>query len=166
MRDNAEAIAFYQGEEQEGMQLKSRFREVISNFNALIGWQRNLDFFTTAYGYFVIILPSVVVAPMFFAGEIDFGAISQANFAFSQVLGALSIIVNQFEQISAFAAGINRLSVFTDTLEAQTAGKEIERTIDLREYAQLSLEHVTLETPNHKTLVADLSVEVPEGAGM
>ncbi|MGK7900001.1 MAG: ABC transporter ATP-binding protein/permease [Hormoscilla sp.] len=166
VRDNAEAIAFYQGEAQEGMQLKSRFREVISNFNALIGWQRNLDFFTTAYGYFVIILPTVVVAPMYFAGEIDFGAISQAGFAFSQVLGALSIIVNQFEQISAFAAGINRLSVFTDTLEAQTARRQIERTIDLREYAQLSLEHITLETPNHKTLVADLSVEVPEGAGM
>lgn len=166
VRDHAEAIAFYQGEEQEEMQLKSRFREVIGNFNALIGWQRNLDFFTTAYGYLVIVLPSVVVAPMYFAGEIDFGAISQANFAFSQVLGALSIIVSQFEQISAFAAGINRLSVFTDTLEAQTARKQIERTIDLREDAQLSLEHITLETPNHKTLVADLSVEVPEGAGM
>ncbi|MBC6475266.1 MAG: ABC transporter ATP-binding protein/permease [Hormoscilla sp. GM102CHS1] len=166
VRDHAEAIAFYQGEEQEGMQLKSRFREVISNFNALIGWQRNLDFFTTAYGYFIIILPSVVVAPMYFAGEIDFGAISQAGFAFSQVLGALSIVVNQFEQISAFAAGINRLSVFTDTLEAQTARKQIERTIYLREYSQLSLEHITLETPNHKTLVADLSVEVPEGTGM
>jgi len=166
VRDNAEEIAFYQGEEQEGMQLKSRFREVISNFNALIGWQRNLDFFTTAYDYFIIILPSVVVAPMYFAGEIDFGAISQASFAFSQVLGALSIVVNQFEQISAFAAGINRLSVFTDTLEAQTARKQIERTIDLREYSQLSLEHITLETPNHKTLVADLSVEVPSGTGM
>ncbi|MBC6455945.1 MAG: ABC transporter ATP-binding protein/permease [Hormoscilla sp. SP5CHS1] len=166
VRNHAEAIAFYQGEEQEGMQLKSRFREVISNFNALIGWQRNLDFFTTAYGYFIIILPSVVVAPMYFAGEIDFGAISQAGFAFSQVLGALSIVVNEFEQISAFAAGINRLSVFTDTLEAQTARKQIERTIYLREYSQLSLEHITLETPNHKTLVADLSVEVPSGTGM
>lgn len=166
VRDHAEAIAFYQGEEQEGMQLKARFTEVISNFNALIGWQRNLDFFTTAYGYFVIILPTIVVAPMYFAEEIDFGAISQAGFAFSQVLGALSIIVDQFEKISAFAAGINRLSVFTDTLEAQRARKQIERTIDLREYSQLSLENLTLETPNHKTLVADLSVEVPEGAGM
>ncbi|MBO1347340.1 MAG: ABC transporter ATP-binding protein/permease [Hormoscilla sp. GUM202] len=166
VRDHAEAIAFYRGEEQEGMQLKARFTEVIGNFNALIGWQRNLDFFTTAYDYFIIILPSVVVAPMYFAGEIDFGAISQAGFAFSQVLGALSIVVSQFEQISAFAAGINRLSVFTDTLEAQTARKQIERTIDLREDSQLSLEHITLETPNHKTLVADLSVEVPFGTGM
>jgi len=166
VRDNAEAIAFYQGEEQEGMQLKARFTEVIKNFNALIGWQKNLDFFTTAYGYFIIILPSVVVAPMYFAGEIDFGAISQAGFAFSQVLKALSIIVSQFESISAFAAGINRLSVFTDSLEAQTARRQRERTIDLREYSHLSLEHITLETPNHKTLVADLSVEVPEGTGM
>src|SRR6185437_8612379 len=47
VRKNAESIAFFQGEEQEGFQIKRRFAEAITNFNALIGWQRNLGFLTT-----------------------------------------------------------------------------------------------------------------------
>ena len=169
IRDHAESIAFYRGENQESVQVKQRFIEAIRNFNLLIGWQRNLDFFTTAYGYFVIIVPALVVAPRYFAGDIDFGAITQAGFAFSQVLTALSIIVSRFEQLSAFAAGINRLSDFSDILKEQRAGRKLaegETTIDLREDSQLSLEYLTLETPKRNLLVRNLSVTVPPGEGL
>lgn len=169
IRDNAESIAFYRGEDQESVQVKQRFLEAIRNFNFLIGWQRNLDFFTTAYGYFVIIVPALVVAPRYFAGEIDFGAITQAGFAFNQVLTALSIIVSRFEQLSAFAAGINRLSDFSDILKEQRAGRKLaegETTIDLREDSQLSLEYLTLETPKRNRLVRNLSVTVSPGEGL
>ncbi len=49
IRDNAESIAFYKGETGEKEQITKRFKEVLKNFNFLIGWQRNLDFFTTGY---------------------------------------------------------------------------------------------------------------------
>lgn len=112
MRDNAESIAFYQGEGETSAGVKQRLSNALSNFNVLIGWQRNLSFFTTGYGYFVVIVPTLIVAPRYFAGEIDFGAISQAGFAFGQVLSALSIVVDQFESLSAFAAGVDRLYSF------------------------------------------------------
>ena len=167
VRDHAESIAFYRGEEQESGQVKRRFFDVFSNFNLLIGWQRNVDFFTTAYGYLVVILPSVVVAPIYFAGDIDFGAISQANFAFSQVLGALSIIVNEIERLTAFGAGVNRLSAFTDTLDVGSNGTGETRKIDVVLEPQLSLEHITLQTPKgHKTLIEDLSVLVSPTTGL
>lgn len=51
VRDNAESIAFYQGERPELARISDRFRGVLRNFNLLIGWQRNLSFFTTAYSY-------------------------------------------------------------------------------------------------------------------
>ncbi|OZH55339.1 ABC transporter ATP-binding protein, partial [Hydrocoleum sp. CS-953] len=117
IRDNAESIAFYQGEEQESLQLKQRFAQVFNNFNLLIGWQRNVDYFTTGYRYAVIILPSLIMAPIYFAGEIKYGDITQAGFAFSQVLGAFSLVVSQIDNLTAFAAGINRLAKFRDTLE-------------------------------------------------
>ena len=112
VRDNAESIAFYQGEGETSVGIRQRLSNALSNFNVLIGWQRNLSFFTTGYGYFVIIVPTLVVAPRYFAGELDFGAIAQAGFAFSQVLGALSIVIDRFESLSAFAAGIDRLYSF------------------------------------------------------
>lgn len=167
VRDHAESIAFYRGEEQESGQVKRRFIDVFSNFNLLIGWQRNVDFFTTAYGYLVVILPSLVVAPIYFAGDIDFGAISQANFAFSQVLGALSIIVSEVERLTAFGAGVNRLATFTDTLDFSSNGSGEARKIDLVESPQLAIEHLTLQTPKgHKTLVEDLSVMINSSQGL
>lgn len=167
VRDHAESIAFYRGEDQESGQIKRRFLDAFRNFNLLIGWQRNVDFFTTGYGYLVVILPSLVVAPMYFAGQIDFGAISQANFAFSQVLGALSIIVDEIERLTAFGAGVNRLSAFTDNLDFGSNGISDTRKIDLVQASQLSLEHITLQTPKgHKVLIDDLSVIIPPAQGL
>ena len=168
IRDNAESIAFYRGEEQESTQIKQRFVEVFRNFNLLIGWQRNVDYFTTGYGYAVVIIPSLFLAPAYFAGKIQFGDITQAGFAFGQVLGAFSVIVTQIEPLSSFAASINRLTVFTDTLEAEKAVSRAGGTaIDVVVDSQLTLEHVTLDTPKHqKTLIRDLSVAVQPGEGL
>ena len=168
IRDNAESIAFYRGEEQESTQIKQRFVEVFRNFNLLIGWQRNVDYFTTGYGYAVVIIPALFLAPAYFAGKIQFGDISQAGFAFSQVLSAFSVIVTQIEPLSSFAASINRLTVFTDTLEAERAVSRAGGTaIDVVVDSELTLEHVTLDTPKHqKTLIRDLSVAVQPGEGL
>ena len=172
VRDNAESIAFYSGEEQESTQVKQRFVEVFRNFNLLIGWQRNLGYFTRGYKYAVVIIPALFLAPAYFAGQIKFGDISQAAFAFNQVLDAFSVIVDQIQELSTFAASINRLAVFTDTLEAQTtaqklAGTTIDTVVSSEVSSEFKLEHITLETPKHqKTLVRDLSVEVRPGEGL
>lgn len=162
VRDNAESIAFYRGEAQELVQVRQRFIEVLRNFNLLIGWQRNLDFFTTAYNYFVVIVPAAVVAPRYFAGEIDFGAISQASFAFSQILGSLSIIVNQFANLSGFIAGIERLAEFNDALT--TPVRPSTSQIELVEQPRFALERVTIETPNlARRLVQEVSFALDAG---
>merc|ERR1719148_579268 len=74
--------------------------------------QRNLEFFTTSYNYFVQIVPVAVVAPQYFSGAILLGVVSQSAGAFNHILSDLSVIVNQFEQLSSFSAAIDRLSTF------------------------------------------------------
>jgi ABC-type uncharacterized transport system fused permease/ATPase subunit len=61
---------------------------------------------------FVQILPVWVVAPQYFSGAIQLGVVSQSAGAFNHVLRDLSLIVNQFEQLSSFSAAIDRLSSF------------------------------------------------------
>jgi vitamin B12/bleomycin/antimicrobial peptide transport system ATP-binding/permease protein len=164
LRDNAESIAFYGGESQELVSVGQRFAHAINNYHVLIGWQRNLDFFTTGHSYFVRILPYVVVAPLYLAGKTDFGAISQATIAFSQIFGALSLIIGQFELLTAFAAGINRIAVFDETLtdfDLGTTSESGTTTIGATIDSRLALEEVTLLTPDHQqTLVEDLSLTV------
>ena len=168
VRDNAESIAFYRGERQELSEIKRRFGEALRNYNLLIGWQRNVDYFTTGYRYAVVILPSALLAPIYFQGNIEFGDITQAGFAFAQVLAAFSLVVNQIDKLTAFAAGINRLATFRETLEEpKTTLEEGKSQIDLVVDSSLALERVTLQTPNYKnTLIKDISVGVRPGEGL
>ncbi|MBD0304092.1 MAG: ABC transporter ATP-binding protein/permease, partial [Tolypothrix sp. T3-bin4] len=158
----------YQGEAPESATVRSRFDELYRNFDRLIAWQRNLEFFTTGYNFFIQLVPIVVIAPLFFAGQVEFGVISQASIAFSAVLKALSIIVTQFEELSVFAAGVNRLALFNQTLDTPHQILTVGATsIDTVPADQLELFHVTLETPRYqKRLVEDLSVAVPPGEGL
>jgi len=77
-----------------------------------------LDFFTNGYNYLLAILPTIIVAPLYLQGKIEFGVVIQAAGAFGQVLGALSIIVVHFGGLSSLAAVTNRLGSFWETIEA------------------------------------------------
>ncbi|KAL3805784.1 hypothetical protein HJC23_007745 [Cyclotella cryptica] len=112
IRENAESIAFYGGEDVEGKEVSSRLSRVVSNRREINAAQRNLEFFTTAYQYLIQVVPVAVVAPQYFAGTIQLGVISQSVGAFNHILSDLTVIVNQFEQLSSFSAGIERLSSF------------------------------------------------------
>ena len=159
VRDHAESIAFYRGEEREIQRIDSHFRDVLRNFRLLIGWQRNLSFLTTAYRYIPVVLPYLVLFPQYFSGTIAFGDMTQANFAFMQVYGALSLIVEQIEQITNFAAGVDRLSAFTTTVMSHTEAPEHIRFV---EASQVAMEDVTLLTPNgQRTLIEHLSLHLP-----
>jgi putative ATP-binding cassette transporter len=157
VRDNTESIAFYRGEGPEKEQIGSRFRSVLGNFSLLIGWQRNLSFFTTAYSYLPLVLPFVVLFPRYFGGEIEYGDMVQANIAFMQVYGAMSLIVSQIEQITGFAAGIQRLSSFAETIEREKPPVGIQ----FRKKERFAIREVTLETPKGgRTLFAGLTMEL------
>jgi ABC-type uncharacterized transport system fused permease/ATPase subunit len=116
LRDNAESIAFYGGEDLERRNIKDRLVKAISNKRKMNAAERNLEFFTNSYRYLVQILPIAVVAPQYFAGAIELGVISQSAGAFSHILSDLSIIINQFEALSTFSAGIERLSGFFEAV--------------------------------------------------
>jgi putative ATP-binding cassette transporter len=66
------------------------------NFRRIIAVNRNLGFFTTGYNWLVQIIPALLIAPLFIQGKVEFGVITQSAIAFTQLLGAFSIIVNQF----------------------------------------------------------------------
>jgi len=129
LRENAESIAFYGGEDLEGKSISDRFKLVIANKKDLIGVERNLEFFTTAYKYLIQILPVAVVAPQYFGGTIQLGVVSQSAGAFNHILNDLSIIVNQFEQLSTFSAGIDRLSSFYHEMREVDPNRSINMTL-------------------------------------
>ena len=125
----------------------------------------------------------LVVSPLYFAGTIELGVITQSTGAFNHVLNDLSIIVNQFEGISSFSAGLNRLSTFVERMESfrganatatfrlggedddHGADDDVAR-VENSEVADgaLRLEGLSLSTPDgQRELFRDVSVAVDRG---
>ena len=167
VRDNAESIAFYQGEGLERQQVVDRLMEAIRNFDLLIIWQALIELFQYGYNYFTRIVPYLIVAPLYFAGETDFGTFTQAAIAFSQLLSALSLITNRIDQIAEFAASINRLGAFHEQLVDPAQKHQQEEPTDriaTRLTPNLAIEDLTLRTPNsEQTLVEDLALSIDTG---
>ena len=104
-------------EPQEVRGIHARLHRVVRNRRAIIGVTRNVGFFTSGYNYLVPILPVLIVAPLYLRGTIELGVVTQSAMAFAQLLGAFSLIVAQFQSISAFAAVVRRLSALWDEMD-------------------------------------------------
>ena len=158
IRDSAESIAFYGRENQEFVRTRQRLKAALSNLLQVINWNRNLQFFTTGYNYLLTILPTVIVAPLFFNGQIEFGAVIQAGAAFGFVINALSIVVNHFGNLSIFAAVINRLGSFSEALDSAGEPFAPGNRIATRNGDNLEFRSVTIWTPRREqVLIRDLS---------
>jgi putative ATP-binding cassette transporter len=166
VRDAAESIAFFRGEKREHRDLIERLNEVLDNTLWIVGWTRNMGFFTNGYNYLALIIPGLIVGPMFMRGTVEFGVVTQAEGAFAAVLAALSVIIAQIEGLSSFTAGIRRLGDLWDNLDefdAEDAREAEEAKGEVNEEAlHLRLDDVSVQTPGgEKTLTEHLSLQLP-----
>lgn len=168
VRENAEAIAFYRGEAQESAQIGQYFNAAFSNFNKLIRVQLNLNLFQYAYSFLTIILPYAIISEQVISGELEVGRAIQAAGAFAAILSALTIIIDNFENFSRFAAGIDRLDSFAKFLGGKDRGpQQAAQYIELVQDSSLAIENLTLQTPNQKrTLINELSLTIKPGQGL
>jgi putative ATP-binding cassette transporter len=163
VREHAESIAQVQAESREGACLRDRLGKLVENYRKIIRILRNLKFFTGGYNYLTQLIPVLIVAPLYLRGEIEFGVVTQSAMAFSQVFNAFSLIVEQFQSLSTFAAVIGRLGslqeAIVESAEPARRGVQVAEQDD-----HLAYDDVTLLAPRGKApLVRDLSLEVPRG---
>jgi putative ATP-binding cassette transporter len=162
LRENAESVAFLRREGRLRERLLSRIDALVGNLKRIIAVNRNLGFFTTGYNYMIQVVPILIVAPLFIHGQAEFGVISQSAMAFSHLIGAFSLVVTQFQQISSYAVVTARLSALGEGVErlAKVAARiEMDDSGEELEYQQLSL-----RSPHQdRLLVASLSARLAVG---
>jgi putative ATP-binding cassette transporter len=167
VRNHAESIAFFQGEEQEAKMIERRFERVIQNSEKLINWERFNNLFNRGYQSAISVFSMFILTPMFIQDEIDYGEISQASlccFLFSNALGQL---INEWGTSGKVSNYIERLAAFADALKvAGEEPKNLSRIITLEDN-RLAFENFTLQTPDYqKVIVENLSVSVPLGESL
>jgi putative ATP-binding cassette transporter len=170
LRENAESIAFYRGEAQERAQIDSKFDKAFHNFAKLIKKQRSLNLFQRTFNQNTLVLPSVILADGVLSGELEVGRAIQAAGAFTAVLSAVAVIVDNFESLSRFVAGIDRLQALSDlvlpTARPATADAGQPR-IQTRPAPHLALEALTLRPPqSERVLIRDLNLVLKPGEAL
>ncbi|WP_374011337.1 ABC transporter ATP-binding protein/permease [Massilia sp. Se16.2.3] len=168
LRENAESIAFYRGEAQERAHIDSRFDKVFKNFAELIKKQRNLNFFQRTFSQLTLVLPGVILADGVLSGQLEVGRAIQAAGAFTAVLTAVGVIVDNFESLSRFVAGIDRLQALSRLVLQETAPEsaalDTPPRIEKREAEHLALEALTLHPPQStRVLIKGLSLVLKPG---
>ncbi len=168
LRENAESIAFYRGEPQERANIEKRFEEVYDNYARLIKKQRSLNLFQRGFSQLTLVVPAVILADRVLSGELEVGAAVQAAGAFAAVLTAVSLIVENFESLSRFVAGIDRLHALSELIikRKDRALREQEK-IQTAKGDQLALRDLTLFTPQFdRKLVEKLDLHLKPGESL
>jgi ABC-type uncharacterized transport system fused permease/ATPase subunit len=163
-RDYGESIAFYRGEAAEEDLLNQRFGQVYQNYDRLLSWQYWLDLFQAAYQAIPFFLPAIVLAPAILAGSLPVGIFVQSGVAFKTVLNALAVLVNQFEQLSQFNAGAQRLVELGRTMDGMNGaatGIQIETPSD----RQLNIQNLTLSIGD-RDLIQGLDLQLNPGESL
>jgi putative ATP-binding cassette transporter len=164
LRENAEGVALYRGEDSEQIGLLARFERIRANWWDIMRYTKRLTGFTVGYGQLAVIFPIVVAAPRFFAGTITLGSLFQISSAFGQVQNALSWFVDSYGQLATWKASVDRLLTFSEALEgAEDASTARGITVTREDVKVLRAEDINLVLPNGRPVLTDTSFFIEPG---
>ncbi|GEP60509.1 ABC transporter ATP-binding protein/permease [Reyranella soli] len=161
VRENAEGIALYRGEEREAEVLNQRFADVFANGWQVLFTQAQLALYQVSYGQIAIIFPYIVTAPGFFSGALTLGVVMQTASAFGQVQGALSFFIDNYTYLAELRAVMDRLMGLQKASDAKPA-TSIEVAPEPGR-SDLGAAGLTLGLPNGQALLADATFALPRG---
>ncbi len=117
VRDHAEQIALYHGENAEQSRLNARFAAVKNNWLSLIRREFYLESFSAAYLRLSMFIPIIATLPMYLAHSMSFGDMIKARSAFSNVQDGFGWFMDYYKRIIEWAAVVERLAHFQAALD-------------------------------------------------
>lgn len=163
VREEAEGIALYHGEDQERQGTLERFRALYENFRRLI--HRNVIYLTYQLflGQFANFFPLLVAAPRYFSGAIQLGGLMQTANAFGQVNDSLSWFINSYQTFADWRATVDRLTEFSEELTREAAVVTPGATVVPATDGKLRVENVAIALPNGLPLISTVDIAVRPG---
>jgi putative ATP-binding cassette transporter len=172
LREYAESVAFYRGEEQEFSVFWSRFGRVFGNYVAIMLRTRLLGFYTQSYLQLAVIFPYLMLAPRYFAERLAIGVMQQTADAFGQLQSSLAFIVLNFTSdptsgIATWLAIVRRLSSFRDRVDELHVLKQQPQPIAVaRKGTGLAVRDLALDLPDGRHLRDGIALEIPAGQSL
>jgi putative ATP-binding cassette transporter len=127
-------------------------------------YTKRLSWLTYGYRQAAVVLPFLLAAPAYFAGQIAFGVLQQTIDAFAQLQTALSWFVYTYAQLAEWKAVVDRLTGFSEGMvAAKQAAAETAFVASPPQPEQLTLEDVEVRLPNGELLLEHVDLAVRQG---
>lgn len=112
---HAESIAFYDGSEAERSVSERKLDGRACTVLDLSKTQFPMNMFTNSFYFLPVVLPLLILGPLYFNGRIPLGDLTKAESAFSVLFNNLSLFIADYDQcvsqiLIAFRGGTRKAS--------------------------------------------------------
>ncbi|HTC39725.1 MAG TPA: ABC transporter ATP-binding protein/permease, partial [Steroidobacteraceae bacterium] len=165
VNEHIDAIALSGGEPDEARRIDMDFKGVLDATARLVTGLTNLTWITAGYGWFTLVAPILVAAPLYFAGNLTFGGLMLASGAFMQVQSSLRWFVDNFSTIADWRATLLRVAGFRRAVIDTDIMHNVEDRIA---YATgpagvFEVDDLKISSPSGCTLLQEKKVQIKRG---
>jgi len=157
IRENAESIALIGGESDERASLNDTLRNVLARWAHVIRFQSLITI--VSHGNYMIapVLPLLLGAPKYLAGEMSLGQLMQIAAAFVQVQVAFNWVVDNYIRLAEWNASAQRIVAFWRTMRSFEArdAEETRITFANSEDDWLRLSDLSVAHSTGKVVISD-----------
>ena len=165
IRDHGEAIALARTETGERQAVAQSHGVLVLRWLSVIKQRARLTWITNGSSALVPIVPLLLAAPKYLAGEMTLGGVVQVAAAFVAVQNACNWLFDNFMRIAEWLAAARRVNELADALEEVELEPPAQGlVIEDGPLDSLRLEAVTLHDGAGHALAADIGFVLPAGA--
>jgi putative ATP-binding cassette transporter len=112
VNEHIDSIALARAEPDEERRIDHDLSSVLRAMRLLVTGNTRLTWVTAGYGWFTLVAPILVAAPLYFEGTLTFGGLMLASGAFMQVQSSLRWFVDNFSTLADWRATLLRVANF------------------------------------------------------
>ena len=112
VNEHIDSIALARAEPDEERRIDHDLSSVLEAMRLLVTGNTRLTWVTAGYGWFTLVAPILVAAPLYFDGTLTFGGLMMASGAFMQVQSSLRWFVDNFSTLADWRATLLRVANF------------------------------------------------------
>jgi putative ATP-binding cassette transporter len=165
VNEHIDAIALASGEGDEARRIQIDFTAVLAAMRRLVSGLTRLTWITAGYGWFTIVAPILVAAPLYFGGNLSFGGLMMAAGAFIQVQSSLRWFVDNFSTIADWRATLLRVASFRRALLDADVVQDAESRITIADgpAGVFTIDGLQIASPAGCALLAETHIDIRAG---
>jgi putative ATP-binding cassette transporter len=165
VNEHIDAITLNGGEADEARRIELDLKGVLKATTRLVTGLTNLTWITAGYGWFTLVAPILVAAPLYFAGNLTFGGLMLASGAFLQVQSSLRWFVDNFSTIADWRATLLRVAGFRRAVLGMDVMHDVESRITYAagQAGEFEIDDLRIASPSGCTMLQEKKVQIKGG---